>query len=131
MAAQNRPLSPHLQIYKKQITSVLSITHRMTGIALTIGALVLSYWLISATYGPEAFQAAQSFMGSWLGRLVLLGLTFSLYFHLGNGVRHLGWDFGKGFALSQVRTTGIAVVVFSIVLTLLTWFAGYALLGDV
>jgi len=129
MAAQNRPLSPHLQIYKKQITSVMSILHRMTGIALMFGAVVLSYWLISATYGPESFQTAQAMLGSWFGRLVLFGLTFSLFYHLGNGVRHLGWDFGMGFELSQVRSTGIAVVVFSVVLTLLTWFAGYAMIG--
>lgn len=129
MAALNRPLSPHLQIYKKQITSVLSITHRLTGIALAFGAFVLAYWLISATYGPEAFHTAQNLLSSWFGKLVLLGLTFSLYFHLGNGIRHLGWDFGMGFELAQVRASGIAVVVFAVALTLLTWFAGYAVAG--
>ncbi len=129
MAVQNRPLSPHLQIYKKQITSVLSITHRLTGIALALGAFILANWLISATYGPDVFQTAQSLMGSWFGKLVLLGMTFSLYFHLGNGIRHLGWDFGKGFELPTVRATGIAVVVFAIVLTVVTWLAGYALAG--
>lgn len=129
MAAQNRPLSPHLQIYKTQITSVMSILHRMTGIALTFGAVVLSYWLISATYGPETFQTAQSLLGSWFGKLILLGLTFSLFYHLGNGVRHLGWDFGMGFKLTQVRASGIVVIVFSVVLTLATWFAGYAMIG--
>ncbi|NQW02115.1 MAG: succinate dehydrogenase, cytochrome b556 subunit [Rhodospirillales bacterium] len=131
MAAQNRPLSPHLQIYKIQITSVLSITHRLTGIALAFGAFVLAYWLISATYGPEVFQTAQSLLGSWFGKLVLLGLTFSLYFHLGNGIRHLGWDFGMGFELTHVRMTGIAVVLFAAVLTVATWFAGYAVAGGV
>jgi len=129
MVAQNRPLSPHLQIYKKQITSVLSITHRMTGIALAFGAFILAYWLIAATYGPEVFQTAQSLLGSWFGKLVLLGLTFSLYFHLGNGIRHLGWDFGMGFELAHVRLTGIAVVVFAVVLTVITWFAAYAATG--
>ncbi len=129
MAAQNRPLSPHLQIYKKQITSVLSITHRMTGLVLAFGAFLLAYWLISATYGPDVFQTAQNLMGSWFGKLVLLGITFSLYYHLGNGVRHLGWDFGFGFELPTVRATGIAVVVFAIVLTVVTWFAGYSLAG--
>ncbi len=129
MAAQNRPLSPHLQIYKKQMTSVLSILHRMTGIALTFGAIVLSYWLISATYGPETFETAQSHLGSWIGRLILFGLTFSLFYHMANGLRHLGWDFGFGFELSTVRATGIAVVVVSVALTLLSWFIGYTMMG--
>lgn len=129
MAAQNRPLSPHLQIYKKQITSVLSITHRMTGLVLAFGAFLLAWWLISATYGPDVFQTAQSLMSSWFGKLVLLGLTFSLYYHLGNGIRHLGWDFGFGFELPTLRATGITVVVFAIVMTVVTWFAGCTLSG--
>jgi len=129
MASQNRPLSPHLQIYKPQLTSILSITHRMTGVFLAFGAFVLANWLISATYGPEAFQMAQSLLGSWFGKLVLFGLTFSLYFHLANGVRHLGWDFGKGFDLPIVRATGIAVVLFALALTSLTWVVGYAVAG--
>ena len=129
MASQNRPLSPHLQIYKPQITSILSITHRMTGLVLAFGAFLLAVLLIMATYGPEAFEVAQSSLSSWFGKLILLGLTFSIYFHLANGIRHLGWDFGKGFDLPKVQATGIAVILFAVVLTLLTWFAGYAIAG--
>lgn len=129
MASQNRPLSPHLQIYKPQITSFLSITHRMTGLFLAFGAILLASWVISATYGPEAFELVQSLLGSWFGQLILLGLTFSLYFHLANGIRHLGWDFGLGFDLTKVQATGIAVLVFAAVLTVITWFAGYAIAG--
>jgi succinate dehydrogenase / fumarate reductase cytochrome b subunit len=129
MASQNRPLSPHLQIYKPQITSILSITHRMTGLFLAFGAFLLASWLITATYGSDAFEMAQSLLYSWFGKLVLLGLTFSLYFHLANGIRHLGWDFGKGFDLPKVQATGIAVILFAIAFTVLTWFAGYAVAG--
>ena len=129
MASQNRPLSPHLHVYKPQLTSILSITHRATGVFLAFGAFVMANWIISATYGPEAFDMAQSLLGSWFGKLVLLGLTFSLYFHLANGLRHLGWDFGKGFDLPKVQATGYAVVAVSIVLTVVTWIAGYAAAG--
>jgi succinate dehydrogenase / fumarate reductase cytochrome b subunit len=129
MASQNRPLSPHLQIYKPQITSILSITHRISGLFLAFGAVLLASWLITATYGPETFEIAQSFVDSWFGQLVLLGLTFSMYFHLANGLRHLGWDFGKGFDLPKVRLTGITVIFFAIALTILTWFAAYEVAG--
>ena len=129
MAPQNRPLSPHLQIYKPQITSILSITHRMTGLILALGAFLLASWLITATYGLESFEVAQSLLYSWFGKLVLLGLTFSMYFHLANGIRHLGWDFGRGFDLPKVKATGIAVILLAVALTLLTWLAGYAVPG--
>jgi succinate dehydrogenase / fumarate reductase cytochrome b subunit len=129
MASQNRPLSPHLQIYKPQITSILSITHRMTGLFLVCGAFLLASWLITATYGSEAFEVVQSLLYSWFGKLVLLGLTFSIYFHLANGIRHLGWDSGKGFELPKVRISGIAVILFAISLTVLTWIVGYAIAG--
>ena len=129
MASENRPLSPHLQVYRPQITSVLSILHRMTGVVLAIGALLLTYWLTSAAYGPEAFDRAQWFMASWFGRLVLFGLTFSLFYHLCNGIRHLAWDAGWGFELSTLKATGWLVVVASIGLTLLAWVAAYAMAG--
>jgi succinate dehydrogenase / fumarate reductase, cytochrome b subunit len=124
-----RPLSPHLQIYDKQITAVLSILHRLMGIALSFGTLFLIYWLSAAAYGPEAFARAQSFMGSWFGQLVLLGMTFALYYHLANGIRHLFWDAGIGFELPMLRATGIAVVAFSFGLTALTWIVAYVSAG--
>lgn len=129
MATGNRPLSPHLQVYRWQITSVLSILHRLTGVALVFGALLLAYWLTAAAYGPEAFARAQAFMGSWFGRLILFGMTFALFYHLANGVRHLAWDAGWGFELTTVRRTGIAVVVLAFVLTVLAWIAAYATAG--
>lgn len=129
MESRQRPLSPHLQIYRPQITSVLSILHRLTGVALAAGAVLLTYWLSCAVYGPESFARAQAVMGSWIGKTVLLGLTFSLYYHLANGIRHLAWDAGWGFDLPTLRVTGWLVVGASLVLTLATWVCAYRLAG--
>ena len=129
MAAPNRPLSPHIQVYRPQITSVLSIAHRITGVALVAGTLLLTWWLVAAAYGPEQFATVQGFIGSWIGQLLLWGFTFALFYHLGNGVRHLAWDFGWGFELGQVRSSGIAVVAFAIAATLVTLIAAYTVGG--
>jgi len=129
MASHERPLSPHLGIYRPQITSILSILHRMTGIALGVGALLLTYWLAAGAYGPEAYDRAQGLLGSGLGRVVLLGITFSLFYHLCNGIRHLAWDIGWGFELPRLRATGWLVVLSAIALTLILWFMAYAARG--
>lgn len=131
MPPSERPLSPHLQVYRPQITSILSILHRVTGVALTAGTLLLTWWVVSAAYGPDAFATCQAFLGSLIGQLVLWGFTFAVFYHLGNGVRHLAWDFGWGFEMAQLRASGIAMVVFAIVATLVTLLAGYALAGGV
>lgn len=128
MTTDHRPLSPHLQIYRPQITSVLSILHRITGVLLALGTLLLVYWLLAAASGPSAFATAQGLIGSWLGRLVLLGWTFALFYHLCNGIRHLCWDAGLGFDLRTVSRTGWAVVAGSAILTLAAWIAGYAVM---
>lgn len=125
MADDPRPLSPHLQIYRPQVTSVLSITHRLTGVVLAFAALLLTYWLASAAYGPESFARAQAVMESWFGRLVLFGFTFSLFYHLCNGIRHLGWDLGWGFELVKLRITGVVVIIASMGLTVLSWMLAY------
>lgn len=127
MSSANRPLSPHLQVYRPQLTSILSILHRLTGVALAPGTLLLVYWLAAAANGPEAYFAAQEVIGSILGRLVLLGWTFALFYHLCNGVRHLVWDVGYGFELPTAYLTGWLVVIASFVLTLGAWALGYAL----
>ena len=129
MAAPNCPLSPHIQVYRPQITSVLSIAHRITGVALTAGTLLLTWWLVAAAYGPEQFATVQGFVGSWIGQLLLWGFTFALFYHLGNGVRHLAWDFGWGFELGQVRSSGIALVAFAVAATLVTLIAAYTVGG--
>lgn len=129
MTVGKRPLSPHLQVYRPQITSILSITHRATGLALVAAALLFAYWLTAAAYGPAAFARAQALMGSTVGLLILLGFTFSLFYHLFNGIRHLVWDAGRGFEMSQVRAGGWAVAILSLASTAATWFAGFALRG--
>lgn len=129
MTQGNRPLSPHLQVYRPQLTSVLSIFHRGTGVALAVGALMLAYWLNAAAYGPEAFERAQDFLTHWFGRLLLFGWTYCLFYHLCNGIRHLCWDAGWGFEMTQVNMSGWIVVVASVVLTLLSWLGGYGMLG--
>jgi succinate dehydrogenase / fumarate reductase, cytochrome b subunit len=122
----SRPLSPHLQIYRPQITSVLSISHRATGLALSVGTLLLVWWLVALARGPEAFASAQSFVGSWFGRLLLLGWTFSLFFHLANGIRHLCWDAGYGFEIKTATISGWVVVAASAALTVIVWVVGLA-----
>ncbi|HLI19552.1 MAG TPA: succinate dehydrogenase, cytochrome b556 subunit, partial [Stellaceae bacterium] len=99
MSQVQRPLSPHLQIYKWQLTSVMSIVHRATGLALSVGTIFLVWWLFAAATGDSAFATAQDFWGSWFGQLLLLGWTWSLFFHLCNGIRHLFWDAGYGYEL--------------------------------
>jgi succinate dehydrogenase / fumarate reductase cytochrome b subunit len=121
MAMGNRPLSPHLQVYRPQITSILSITHRATGLGLAVGALGLTYWLNAAAYGADAFERAQAIFGSVFGMIVLIGFTFALFFHLCNGIRHLFWDTGRGFEMAQLRASGWAVVLVSLGLTAITW----------
>jgi succinate dehydrogenase / fumarate reductase cytochrome b subunit len=125
MATGNRPLSPHLQVYRPQLTSMLSIIHRLTGVALAVGALLFTYWLTAAAYGPEAYDRAQAFMGSWFGNLILFGWTFALFYHLCNGIRHMAWDIGLGFGMQQLNRSGILMVVVSVGLTGLTWAAAY------
>jgi succinate dehydrogenase / fumarate reductase cytochrome b subunit len=116
-----KPLSPHLQIYRPQLTSVLSITHRATGVALAVGTVVLLYWLVAAAAGPAAYEEARACLGSAFVRLLLAGWTFAFYFHLCNGIRHLLWDAGWGFELTTAYRTGYAVVAASVLLTAVTW----------
>lgn len=120
----SRPLSPHLQIYKWPITMALSIGHRATGVALAVGTLLLVWWLVALAQGPDAFATAQGFVGSWLGRLLLLGWSFSLFFHLANGIRHLFWDAGLGFEIKITTASSWAVVAASVALTVISWIAG-------
>ncbi|MCG8543162.1 MAG: succinate dehydrogenase, cytochrome b556 subunit [Alphaproteobacteria bacterium] len=129
MDTGNRPLSPHLDVYRWQWTMLLSITHRATGIILAVGALMLVCWLAAVANGPQAFDAVQAFLGSWFGRLVLFGWTWALLYHLGNGLRHLFWDAGVGLELPAAQASGYAVLIGSIILTLAVWGAAYLAVG--
>lgn len=116
-----RPLSPHLQIYKPQITSALSIFHRLTGVALSVGTLMLVWWLVAAATSDRAYDNVSGFMRSPVGYLVLFGWTVSLWYHFLAGIRHLVWDAGYGYELPTVHATGRAVLIGTAVLTVLTW----------
>ena len=129
MTPAQRPLSPHLQIYQPQLTSVLSIANRLTGIALSIGAPFLVWWLVAAATSDGAFTAAQWFFGSWLGLLMLLGWTFCFFFHLLNGIRHLVWDTGHGFDLPTTYASGWSVVAASAALTVVAFIGGLVTRG--
>ena len=124
MESVKRPLSPHLQVYKPQLTSILSITHRGTGVFLSLGALFLSCWLVALATSEEAFSLLQQYSSAWYGKIILIGFVFSIYFHLANGVRHLFWDAGLGLELSTTYISGYAVIAFSIILTVVTVVMG-------
>lgn len=117
----NRPLSPHLQIYRPQITSVMSIFHRITGAGLLLGGILVVWWLMAAATGPDYFALVDGLLTSWIGNLVLMGLSWALCYHLLNGIRHLAWDMGYGYELDTVDKSGIAVAAGSAVLTVLLW----------
>ncbi len=126
MSAPQGPLSPHLQIYKKQLTSVLSITHRATGLFLGLGALLLCYWLMSVAAGPEQFANTRAHVQAWYGQVLMVLFCWSFYYHLCNGVRHLFWDAGMGLELDATYRSGYAVVIVATLLTIGTWIAGGA-----
>jgi succinate dehydrogenase / fumarate reductase, cytochrome b subunit len=129
MSQAERPLSPHLQVYRPQLTSVLSILHRMTGAGLGLGSLLLVWWLAAAAAGVEDFATVQAFIGSFIGRVLLLGWIWALFYHLCNGIRHLFWDAGAGYELAALHRSGWTVVIASGVLTLLAFIIGYASRG--
>jgi succinate dehydrogenase / fumarate reductase cytochrome b subunit len=126
MISDPRPLSPHLQIYRWQLTSVLSILHRISGVALAVGAILLVSWLGAAADGPESYARMQRFLGSWIGLVLLFGWSVALFYHLCNGIRHLMWDTGRGLDLKSVYASGWTVLAATAVLTLIAWIAGLA-----
>jgi succinate dehydrogenase / fumarate reductase, cytochrome b subunit len=123
------PLSPHLQIYRPQLTSVLSFAHRLTGIILGLYAIALVAWLIAGAAGAEPYSLMQAFNHTWLGRALLLGGTFCFFLHLCGGIRHLFWDTGRGFELRTIYISGWTVVAASTALTLAAWIVSWMLGG--
>ncbi len=116
----NRPLSPHLQIYRPQLTSITSILTRITGNALILGTLMLVWWLLAAATGPEYFDMANAVVTSWFGDLVLLGSVWALWYHSLAGLRHLYWDTGRGLEIETAERLGLAIIAGSVILTILT-----------
>jgi succinate dehydrogenase / fumarate reductase, cytochrome b subunit len=121
-----RPLSPHIQIYRRTLTMVMSIVHRITGAALYIGTLLLAVWLIAAASDEATFNAVQAVLGSFIGRLALLGYTWALLHHLIGGIHHLLLDVGYGFEIDAREKSAIVSLVASIGLTIVVWIVGYA-----
>lgn len=123
MQNSQRPLSPHLQVYKPQLSSVLSITHRATGVFLSIGSAFLALWLLALASGGEAWACAEAISGSWFGILCLAGWSYALFFHLCNGIRHMVWDTGRNLEMDSANKSGIFVVLASLILTAAVWAA--------
>ena len=121
--ARTRPLSPHLQVYRPQMTSVMSILHRATGVVLTTGTLIMAAWLVSLALGKEAYDVVVMVIGHPLGQFVLFGYSVALIYHALNGVRHLGWDLGFGLTIPQVYKNGQIVLFLTVVLTMGLWSA--------
>ncbi|MEK0086083.1 succinate dehydrogenase, cytochrome b556 subunit [Benzoatithermus flavus] len=123
MAQASRPLSPHLQIYRWYFTMALSIAHRVTGAGLTVGLLLLAWWLLALAGGPDSFATVQAAMDNFLGGLILFGFTLFFFYHALNGIRHLVWDLGYNLEKTAAYRSGVVVVAGTVVLTLLTWIA--------
>lgn len=121
MSLENRPLSPHISIYKPQITSVLSISHRITGVVLYFGIVFLIWTLFAAVYTQKGEDLLFMILGSYPGIIILFAWSFCLFYHLLNGIRHLFWDIGKGYELAIVTKSGIAVVIGAVLLTIGCW----------
>lgn len=116
----NRPLSPHLTIYRPQLTSMTSIFVRLTGNALLIAALMIVWWFVAAAAGPNAFAIADGFLRSWFGDLVLVLSTWAVWYHLFGGIRHLIWDSGRMLDVSKSETAGLVMIVASVLMTIFT-----------
>jgi succinate dehydrogenase / fumarate reductase cytochrome b subunit len=124
-SVRRRPLSPSIQIYRPQLTSVLSIANRISGLVLTLGAVGLVIWLCAAASGAQAYGAVHAVMSSWVGQAALLGCTFAFFLHLCGGLRHLVWDTGRGFALRSIYISGWLVICVSVALTLAAWITSH------
>ena len=128
-SSANRPLSPHIQIYRWTLTMMLSILHRATGVALYAGTVLLAWWLLAAATGPEAYAQVQAVSSAWYGRLVLFGYSWALLHHMFGGLRHFVWDTGRGVDLKTVEVLARVSAFTPPVLTVLIWVAAYYYLG--
>ena len=125
----DRPLSPHIQVYRWQITMTMSILHRATGVALSVGSLVLVWWLTAVAVGGDYYEWVAGILGSPVGLVFLAGWSLAFFYHLGNGIRHLLWDAGWGFEIDTMTRTGWTVVAFTVVATAFTWWCAWSKIG--
>ncbi|RUA18716.1 MAG: succinate dehydrogenase, cytochrome b556 subunit [Alphaproteobacteria bacterium] len=128
MNDSKNPLSPHLQIYRWQISSLLSITHRITGILNLLGLIFISAWISSAGIGENLFEYFSVFLKSFIGKFILIGFTWSISYHLLSGIRHFFWDLGYGYEIKTVNISGVIVIVSSLLLTVFLWLIGRGLI---
>jgi succinate dehydrogenase / fumarate reductase cytochrome b subunit len=124
-----RPLAPHLQIYRWPITMGTSILHRVTGVGLAAGTLLLAWWLVSVSQGADSYAQFADIASGWFGRFVLFGYTLALVYHALNGIRHLMWDAGVGLNLKSANRSGIMVYVLTLIATLAIWISAYQSMG--
>lgn len=122
MSNHDRPLSPHISIYRWPVTMVLSILHRITGVALSVGFIVLVAWLFDVASGPQAYAVFMSIMDSAIGKFALFGWSFAFFFHLSNGARHLLWDTGRGLEKNQANFSAWLVIAMAVALTAVFWW---------
>ncbi len=120
---RKRPLSPHLSIYRPQMSSTLSILHRITGVSLSLAAVLIVWWFVALSVGPAYFAVANGFLTSWLGIVILLASVVALWFHYFNGIRHLRWDAGVGLGKGEAHRSGVIVLVLAAVMIVVTIWA--------
>ena len=115
-----RPISPHLTIYRPQINMVMSIMHRIAGVAMAFGAMLIVWWFLSVARGGDAFETVDGLLTSWFGGLIMIGFLWAMWYHFCNGIRHLVWDVGHGFELDKLEKSGVIVAAASVALTIFT-----------
>ncbi|MDQ0466814.1 succinate dehydrogenase / fumarate reductase cytochrome b subunit [Caulobacter ginsengisoli] len=125
--ARERPMSPHLQVWRWHVTMLTSILHRMTGVGLYVGALIGAGWALALASGPDAYHGYMSLLASPLGRLVLFGLTVALFYHLANGLRHLVWDSGKGLDIKTANFSSILIIAFALAASVAVWAIAFSI----
>ena len=124
MKTSNRPLSPHIQVYKMPLSAKLSILHRITGLGLSLGAVVLVFWLFSLAYLSSTAVNLHTFFSSSVGKVILIAWTFAFFYHFCNGIRHLFCDVGKGYEIETVNKSGVFAILVAVVLTAIVWIVG-------
>ena len=124
MTDNQNPLSPHLQIYRWHISSLLSITHRISGVVNLIALILIFFWLITLSFGGSNYEVFLLIINSFFGKFILIGFTWSMSFHLLSGIRHLAWDLGYGFEIKTANISGTIVIIFSLALTIIFWLFG-------
>ena len=128
MKDNQNPLSPHLQVYSWHISSLLSITHRISGVINLLALILIFFWLLILSFGESNYELFLIVINSFFGKFILIGFTWSMCFHILSGVRHLVWDMGYGFEIKTANISGIIVIIFSLVLTIVFWLLGRGLI---